>query len=138
MKADIWSFVQSCEVCLQAKPDRVRYPGLLQPLPVPSASFEVITMDFIEGLPQSGSFNAIWVIVDKFSKFSHFVPLKHLFTAASVARLFMEHIYRLHGLPKSIVSDRDRIFTSKFWQLLFKLAGSELQFSSSYHPQTDG
>lgn len=121
MKVDVWTFVQSCEVCLQAKPDRAHSPGLLLPLPVTSASFEVITMDFIEGLPQSSSFNDIWVVVDKFSMFSHFVPSKHLFMAASVARLFMEHIYCLHGMPKSIISDRDRIFTSKLWQLLFKL-----------------
>jgi hypothetical protein len=116
----------------------VRYPGLLQPLPIPASAFEVITMDFIEGLPTSGSYNALWVVVDKFSKFSHFIPLKHPFTAATVAKLFMDQIYRLHGLPKVIISDRDRIFTSKLWQLLFKSAGSELRFSSSYHPQTDG
>ena len=115
-----------------------RYPGLLQPLPIPAASFEVITMDFIEGLPPSGSFNAIWVVVDKFSKFSHFVPLKHPFTAATVAKLFMDQIYRLHGMPKAIISDQDQIFTSKLWQILFKSAGSELKFSSSYHSQTDG
>jgi hypothetical protein len=88
-------------------------------------------MDFIKGLPQSGSFNAIWVVVDKFSKFSHFVPLKHPFTTASLAKVFMDQIYRLHGMPKVIISDRDRIFTSKLWQLLFKSVGSELRFSSS-------
>lgn len=93
MKSDIWNFVQSCATCLQAKRDRTRYQGLLQPLPIPAASFEVITMDFIEGLPQSGSFNASWVVVDKFSKFSHFVPLKYPFTDATVAKLFMDQIY---------------------------------------------
>lgn len=91
-------------------------------------------MDFIEGLPPFGFFNALWVVVDKFSKFSHFVPLKHPFTAASVAKLFVDQIYCLHGLPKVIISDWDRIFTSKLWQLLFMSAGSELRFSSSYHP----
>ena len=68
-------------------------------------------MDFIEGLPPSGSFNAIWVVVDKFSKFSHFVPLKHPFTAATVAKLFIDQVYHLRGMPKVIISDRDRIFT---------------------------
>ena len=137
MKYDVWAFVQSCTTCLQAKPDRNRYPGLLQPLPIPTTSFEVITMDFIEGLPPSGSLNALRVVVDKFSKFSHFVPLKHPFTAASVANLFMDQIYRLHEMPKVIISDRDRIFTSKLWQLLFKSTRSELRFSSSYLPQMD-
>ena len=70
-------------------------------------------MDFIEGLPLSRNANAILVMVDKYTNFAHFVPLKHLFTAATVARLFMDHLYRLHGLPKSIISDRDRIFTSR-------------------------
>jgi hypothetical protein len=138
MRADILQFVQACVVCTQAKPDRSKYPGLLQPLPVPKASWEVISMDFVEGLPSSGSVNAILVVVDKFSKFAHFVPLRHPFTAESVAKLFLDHIYRLHGLPVAIISDRDRVFTSKFWQTLFRLAGVELRMSSAYHPQTDG
>jgi len=138
MKNDIWAFVQSCSVCLQSKPDRARYPGLLQPLPVPSASWEIISLDFIESLPQSGSYNAILVVVDKFSKFSQFIPLRHPFTAATMARAFMDQIYRLHGLPKAIISDHDQIFTSHLWQSLFKAAGSDLRLSSAYHPQTDG
>lgn len=115
MKVDVWRFVQSCTVCLQAKPDRARYPGLLQPLPVPSASWEVVSMDFVEGLPTSCSANAILVVVDKFSMFAHFIALKHPFTAQTVAQLFFDTMYRLHGLPKSIISDRDKIFTSLFW-----------------------
>jgi hypothetical protein len=114
MKADVWKFVQSCSVCLQAKPDHAHYPDLLQPLPMPSTSWEIVSMDFIEGLPPSGSANAILVVVDKFSKFAHFVALKHPFTAQTVAQLFFDNVYRLHGLPKSIVSDRDKIFTSLF------------------------
>jgi hypothetical protein len=123
MKADIYSYIHSCTVCQQAKPDRAKYPGLLQPLPVPSVSWEIISMDFVEGLPKSGAANAILVVVDKFSKFAHFIPLRHPFTAATVAKLFMDVVYRYHGMPKSIVSDRDRIFLSKFWQELCALAG---------------
>ena len=130
--------VQSYPICLQAKPDRARYPGLLQPLPVPQSSWEIISMDFVEGLPPSGAANAILVVVDKFSKFAHFIALKHPFTAKTVAQLFLDHIYCLHGLPTSIISDRDKIFTSQFWQALFKVAGTSLRLSSSYHPQTDG
>jgi hypothetical protein len=79
MKSDILSWVQSCFVCQQAKPNRSKYPGLLQPLPVPDAAWDIVSMDFVEGLPKSGSVNAILVVVDKFTKFSHFVPLHHPF-----------------------------------------------------------
>lgn len=138
MRGTVLQFVQKCSVCLQAKLDRACYPGLLQPLPVPNAAWEIISLDFIEGLPLSCGANAILVVLNKYSKFVHFVPLHHPFSAATVAKLFMDNIYRLHGLPKSIISDRDRIFTSKLWQLLFKMAGIQLRMSSSYHPQTDG
>lgn len=137
MRAAVLQHVKACSICAQAKPDRSAYPGLLQPLPVPRASWEVISLDFVEGLPLSGSANTILVVVDKFSMFAHFIPLKHPFSAASVARLFMDHIFMLHGMPVAIISDRDRVFTSRLWQLLFQLAGTELHMSTSYHPQTD-
>jgi transposase InsO family protein len=95
-------------------------------------------MDFVEGLLTSGRANAIMVVVDRYSKFAHFIALHHPFSAATVARLFLDNVFRLHGMPVCIVSDRDRIFTSKFWQLLFSLAGTVLRMSSAYHPQTDG
>jgi len=138
MKMMIKEFVAACQVCQQAKSERVKYPGLLQPLPVPKFAWQVITMDFIEGLQVSHSYNCIMVIVDKFSKYAHFLPLSHPFTAYKVAMLFMEHIFKLHGLPESIVSDRDKLFTSTLWKELFRLAGTTLQMSSAYHPQTDG
>jgi hypothetical protein len=78
------------------------------------------------------------VVIDKFSKYAHFLPLSHPFTALSVAQLYFNNVYKLHGLPKAIVSDRDRIFTSALWKELFKLSGTDLLMSSSYHPQTDG
>jgi hypothetical protein len=95
-------------------------------------------MDFIDALPNSRSYTVIMVVVDRLSKAAHFVALKHPYTATSVARAFMDNIIKLHGLPKSIVSDRDRILTSKFWQELFHLQGTKLKLSSGYHPQTDG
>lgn len=95
-------------------------------------------MDFIEGLLQSGHANTILAVVDKFSKFGHFIPLHYPFTTSFVAKLFLDQVYKLHGMPSSIVLDRDKIFTSHFWQNLFKLAGTQLGLSTAYHPQTDG
>jgi len=95
-------------------------------------------MDFVEGLPRSGKMNCIMVVVDKFTKYSHFLPLSHPFTVASVAKVFFSEVYRLHGLPTAIISDRDKVFTSNLWRQLFKLAGVTLNMSTAYHPQMDG
>jgi hypothetical protein len=95
-------------------------------------------MDFIEGLPHSSGMNVIFVVVDKFSKYSHFLALCHPFNAATVAKLFMSTVYKLHGMPTVIISDRDKIFNSQLWQELFNRAGVTLKMSSAYHPQTDG
>ena len=138
MKKNVQEFVAGCAVCQQAKTEKVPYPGLLKPLEVPDHAWQVVTMDFIEGLPSSTSYNCILVVVDKFSKYSHFIKLSHPFSALKVAKLYMEHVYKLHGMPQAIVSDRDKIFTSHFWKALFKLMGTKLMFISAYHPQTDG
>lgn len=138
MKTTVQQFIQTCQICLQAKPDRSAYPGKLQPLPVPSGAWETIIMDFIAGLPSSGHANCILVVVDKFTKYAHFIPLSHPYTASSVAQVFFVNVYKLHGLPSAIISDRDPVFTSNFWQHLFKITGTDLKLSSSYHPQTDG
>jgi transposase InsO family protein len=95
-------------------------------------------MDFLVGLPRSGMFDCVLVVVDKFSRYAHFIGLSHPFTAATVVGLLMDHIHRLHSMPESIISDRDPVFTSAFWKELFKRAGTQLRISSSYHPQTDG
>ena len=138
MKQHVRLFVEDCQICKQAKPERVRYPGLLEPLPVPTQAWEVITMDFVEGLPQSARYNSILVVVDKFSRLAHFIPLSHPFTAFQVAQTFVNNIYKLHGLPAAIVSDRDPIFTSIMWKELFCLTHTELRMSTARHPQTDG
>lgn len=100
--------------------------------------WQIISLDFIEGLPKSKNYDTILVVIDKFSKYGHFIPLSHPYTALTVAQLFLNHIYKLHGLPTMIISDRDRIFTSSLWQELFRLTDTTLNMSSSYHPQTDG
>jgi hypothetical protein len=93
-------------------------------------------MDFIEGLPKSGRYDCILVVVDKFSKFAHFLALAHPFTALKITQLFMDSVYCLHGLLEAIVLDRDRIFTSTFWKELFRLSVTMLRMSLSYHPQS--
>jgi hypothetical protein len=96
-------------------------------------AWQSISMDFVEGLPSSGGKNCILVIVDCFSKYGHFIPMSHPFTTLTVAKSFLTNDYRLHELPNSIVSDRDRVFTSQFWQELSHLTGVTLKMSSAYH-----
>jgi hypothetical protein len=98
----------------------------------------MVSLDFIEAMPRSHNCDVILVIIDQFSKYGHFIPMSHPFTALQVAQDFVNTIYRLHGLPKVIVSDRDKIFTSTLWRELFGLSDTTLHMSSSYHPQSDG
>lgn len=138
MSKDIQSFIRSCSVCQQCKYETVALPGLEQPLPIPTAVWADISMDFIDGLPNSFGKTVILVVVDRLSKAAHFMALSHPYTAASVAQAFLDTVYKLHGFPQSIVSDRDTIFLSDFWRELFALHGVSLNYSSAYHPQSDG
>jgi len=95
-------------------------------------------MDFVVGLPLSHGFTVILVVVNRLSKYGHLAPLKADYSSTMVADIVMHSIVRLHGMPKSIVSNRDKVFTSKFWQQLFKLSGTTLAMSTTYHPQSDG
>ncbi|KAF0903198.1 hypothetical protein E2562_025770 [Oryza meyeriana var. granulata] len=113
----------------QYKSDHLRPAGLLQPLPVPSAVWADIGIDFIEALPKVQGKTVILSVVDRFSKYCHFIPLAHRYTAESVAHAFFADIVRLHGVPQSIVSDRDPVFTSAFWQELMRLTGTKLYMS---------
>jgi transposase InsO family protein len=134
MKKQVQHFVQTCQVCLKAKPDRAAYPGKLQPLPTPHEAWHTVSLDFIECLQKSGNSNCILVVVDKFTRYGHVISLSHPYTASSVAMVFRNEIYKLHGMPAAIISDRDPDFTSKFWQHLCKMAGIELRMSSPHHP----
>jgi hypothetical protein len=138
MKGDVQSFVKQCLVCQQAKHELCKYSGLLQPHPIPQHSWSHISMDFIEGLPNSNGYSVILVIVDIFTKYGHFLPVKHPFSAASIAQLFFDNVVKLHGVPKSIVCDRDNVFTSAFRKELFQLLKTDLKLTSAYHPQSDG
>ena len=138
MKNEVQEYVKHCEICQRAKGGNSKPSGLLQPLPIPSRPWSSISMDFIEGLPKSNQYTTIMVVVDRFTKYAHFIPLSHPYTAPKIAQLFSNNIMRLHGLPQSIVSDRDPTFTSKFWGELFRIQGVKLLMSTAYHPQTDG
>jgi len=138
MKRDIKQFVAECEVCQRQKGETVASPGYLQPLAIPTETWLDVSMDFIEGLPSSQGKTTILVVVDRLTKYAHFCPVAHPYTASTIAQLFVDNIVKLHGVPQSIVSDRDKIFTSHFWKELFRLQGTQLKMSTSYHPQTDG
>jgi hypothetical protein len=138
MKAFIQDKIANCPICQISKTEKVPYPGLLNPLQIPATKWSEISMDFIEGLPTSNGKNVILVVVDRLTKFAHFLPLSHPYTVHKVATLFLDNIFKLHGLPKVIVSDRDRIFTSKLWQELFSALKVDLHFSTAYHPESDG
>lgn len=137
-KKTIKEFVSNCQVCQQNKWETLQPAGLLQPLPVPTQIWSDISMDFVEALPQVSGKTVVLVVVDHFSKYAHFIALSHPYTARSVAQAFFKDIVRLHGIPKTIVTDRDKVFRSIFWRELFGLMGTNLCFTTAYRPQSDG
>ena len=138
MKQYIAEQVAICPVCQISKTERIPYPGLLDPLPVPKSKWADISLDFMEGLPKSKGKDVILVLVVRLTKYAHFLPLAHPYTTQQVAKLILDNIVKLHGPPQSIVSDRDRVFTSKLWHEIFPALNTKLHFSSAYHPESDG
>jgi len=139
MKTDVADFVAACLVCQKAKIEHQRPGGTLESLEIPQWKWDGITMDFVTHLPRSvKGHDAIWVIVDRLTKCAHFLPINLRMSMDKLAELYIREIVRLHGVPASIVSDRDPRFTSRFWQCLQAALGTQLRMSSAYHPQTDG
>jgi transposase InsO family protein len=131
-------YIHGCDSCQRIKTAHHAPYGQLQPLAIPSRPWESISMDFITGLPNSHGNNAIFVVIDRLTKQSHFIPTTTDLDATALARLYIAQIIRLHGTPKSIISDRGPVFISSFWQSLQHLLGTKLKFSTTYHPQSDG
>ena len=139
LKKEIASFVFKCLTCQQVKAEHQRPAGKIQLLPIPVWKWEKITMDFVTGLPRTQrQHDAIWVIVDLLTKSAHFLPVNVEDSLEKLAQLYVDEIVRLHGVPVSIVSDRDPRFTSRFWPSLQIALGTRLHFSTTFHPQTDG
>ncbi|CAL2256384.1 unnamed protein product [Prunus armeniaca] len=139
MKKEIAEYVNKCLICQQMKAERQKPSGLLQPLPIPEWKWEHITMDFVFKLPRTqNKHDGVWVIVDRLTKSAHFLPVRANYTLNKLAKIFIDEIVRLHGVPVSIISDRDPRFTSRFWARLNEAFGTQLRFSTAFHPQTDG
>ena len=139
MKRDVTEYVARCLTYQQVKAEHQRPARLLQSLDIPEWKWEDITMDFMVGLPKIvGQHDSIWVIVDRYTKSTHFLPVRMNYIVDQYADLYWREKVRLHGTPRSIVSDRDPIFSSKFWGSLQRAMGTQLKFNTAYHPQTDG
>ncbi|KAD3336153.1 hypothetical protein E3N88_31672 [Mikania micrantha] len=139
MKFNVMQYVNKCLTCAQVKAEHQKPYGYVQPLEVPEWKWEHITMDFITKLPLTAKrHDAIWVIVDRLTKSAHFLPIRETYTSEKLSELFVKEIITRHGVPVSIVSNRDTRFVSRFWKQFHESMGTRLNISTAYHPQTDG
>ncbi|THH03524.1 hypothetical protein EW146_g10426, partial [Bondarzewia mesenterica] len=138
MNTYVRRYVEACDTCARIKTPRHKPYGLLQPLDVPTRPWLSISMDFIVKLPVSHSYDSIWVVCDRLTRYAHFIPCNEMIDAPGLAWLFLDRIFRHHGIPNSIICDRGAVFMSKFWQELTKLLGIQTRASTAYHPQSDG
>ena len=138
LRDDVEQYLKSCVTCQQNRTQFRKEAGLLRPLPIPTKCWESVSMDFMTHLPESKGFDSIMVVVDRVSKMAHFVPTRDTATAQEVGRLYFDKVVKHHGMQKSIISDRDPKFTSRFWRALWKKLGTELKMSTAFRPQTDG
>ena len=139
MKRDMIDYVFKCLTCKQVKAKHQVPTGLLNPLPIPQWKWDNIIMDFMSGFRLTQQkHDSIWVIVDRLTKFAHFIPVRMDYSMDRLAELYVDEIMRLHGVPLSIVSNRDPLFTSRFWKELQSALGTRMNFSTTFHSQTDG
>jgi transposase InsO family protein len=139
MDLSVREYTRSCPSCQRNKPSSQPPLGLLQPIPVPERNWQSVSLDLITCLPKTSSgHDSILVVVDRLSKMLHAIPTTIHATSADLARVFHDNIFKLHGLPQQLISDRDTRFTADFWSSLFKTLGTKLSFSTANHPQTDG
>ncbi|KAJ9544965.1 hypothetical protein OSB04_024672 [Centaurea solstitialis] len=139
MKRDVARYVESCLTCLKVKAEHQKPHGKMQPLEIPEWKWENLTMDLITKLPKTPrKFDAIWVIVDRLTKSAIFLPIRWSSTVEQLAKIYVDEVVSRHGVPVSIISDRDVRFTSRFWERFHSELGTRLHFSTAYHPQTDG
>jgi transposase InsO family protein len=139
MHMDIKNYVTTCDICQKNKASTQSPQGLLEPAPIPKRKWEQVSLDLITGLATTPRHhNAILVVVDCLSKRAHFIATNHKVTGRGIAQLFLDHVFKHHGLPKVIISDRDPRFTGHFWRSLHDLLGIKLAMSTANHPQTDG
>jgi Integrase zinc binding domain len=135
---DVELYCKTCPVCQTTKDRTQKVPGLLHSLPIPVWPWDSIAMDFVGPFPDSGGYNYLWVVICRLTSMVHLVPIRTTIKASELAWIYVREIVQLHGLPQSIVSDRDSKFTSRFWRETHKLLGTKLLMSTSFHPQTDG
>lgn len=138
MEKDVRNFIRQCATCQTSKYNPTKPVGLLQPLPIPASLWSDISMDFIEGFPKSNDKDVVLVVVVRLSMYAYFMSLKHPYITYDVVVLFLNNVFKPHGLPSLMVSDRDPIFVISFRTELFTLQGVEFLRSAAHHPQTDG